>query len=95
MAVGYHSGDLPSDYGLNDWHHDADGKVNYSWCIDGERIYDPNNPKDWKKLAAEQDNSYRDPCSEETLQNLDWQRNHRSSLIEGFEQWERNQILYN
>ena len=95
MAVGYHTNDNPSDYGLPDWWHDADGNVNYSWLVDGAKPSGLDNHIDFKKLAEEQDISYREDCTEEALDNLSWERNHRSARIDGFAEWERNQAMFN
>lgn len=97
MAVAYNIGDSPEDYGLHDWWHDEDGRVNYSWDAYTCQWYHENNsdPIDFKALAASQDNSYDENCTEEALDNLAYERYRRSAMIEGFEEWERNQIQFN
>ena len=96
MAVGYHLNEHPSDYGLPDWWHDPDGRVNYSWDADfSKQFYDPDNPTDFAELARQQDITYKEECTEEALDNMSWERNHRSARIDGFNEWERNQELYN
>ena len=97
MAVGYYSSDTPEQYGLPDWWHDADGKVNYSWDADTCKYFASirDKPIDFKKLYEEQDNSYDEDVSEEALDNLSWGRNHRSARIDGFREWEYNEEVYN
>ena len=94
MAVGYKRGDRPEDFGLPDWCHDADGKVNYSWYAPLVEREHPWPKTDFEEIAK-RDQSYQEECTEEALDNMSWERHHRAERCNGFREWERNQVTYN
>ena len=80
----------PEDYGCPDWHHDSQGRVNYPWY------------KDWKDeededitLPSREDQRWYEECSEAAWDNMSYERNRHAYRCEAFDEWERNERLYN
>ena len=69
--------------GSKDWHHDPDGKVNYTWS-GNTHLLDESEEIDWKARHTENDASYRDECSEEAYDNLAAERYRHAARCEAF-----------
>lgn len=79
------------DYGLTDWHHDKDGKINYPWY----KSTRSTNHVNLSAIESREEQRWAEDYNEEALDNLDYGRNLRAARCEFFKEWERNERLYN
>ena len=79
----------PFDYGCSDWHHNQDGKVDYPYYKHGSSHYM------FSTCVPIEEQSYHEDYAEEALDNLDYGRNKYIAICEGFDEWERNERIFN
>lgn len=86
----------PSEYGLKDWHHNAEGKVDYPWYKSEKYKTTVNEESPWyNDVIPLEDQKWHEDCSETQYDNLSYGRNYHAAICEGFDEWERNERLYN
>lgn len=80
------------DYGIKDWHHDAEGRVSYPWVKPSKEWREAN---EIGELPKREDQRWSETCTEAAWDNMSYERNHHAAICEAFDEWERNQALYN
>lgn len=92
LEYGAHNFGDPRKYGCEDWHHDAEGLVSYPWY---KRKRDDNWDDGSFELPSREEQRWQEECSESAWDNLSYERNRHAYICEAFDEWERNERLYN
>lgn len=76
---------LPSDYGRKDWHHNEFGQVDYPIYINSNNPHVNTGSLENFNIESQR---YRENCTDEALDNLEYGRQKRSAIVEAFNEWD-------
>lgn len=83
----------PQDCGRRDWHHNDKGQVDYYWEKPSQPV--SHNDDDYFRGTPLEDQHYKENCTEEALDNLMYERHWIAARRDAFDEWERNERIYN